>query len=491
MATIASDLLRTRGYVDGAWVESDGGATFPVVNPATGETIAEVPRMGAAETRRAIEAAARALPAWRARTAKDRGRILQRLASAMADRADELASLMVLEQGKPVAEARAEIDYALSFYEWFAAEAVRLDGSVVPTPWHDKRIVVTREPVGVTAGITPWNFPSAMVTRKSAPALSVGCTMVLKPAEQTPLSALAVAALAEEAGIPAGVLSVVTGDAEDAPAIGVEMTSNGLVRKLGFTGSTEVGKLLMRQCAENLTKVSLELGGNAPFIVFDDADLDVAVSSALVAKYRNSGQTCISANRMLVQAGIYDSFVERLQAAVGALRVGDGFTEGVQVGPLIDEPAIGKVEDHVADALDRGAELVAGGERLEGQFYRPSILTGVTAEMRMSREETFGPVAAISRFETEDEAISIANGTPYGLAAYFMTTDLGRTWRVGEALEYGIVGVNTGLVSTEVAPFGGVKQSGIGREGSSYGVDDWVELKYWAVGGITAPGSPP
>ena len=488
VATIAADLIRSNAYVDGRWVDADSGETFPVVNPATGETIVEVPRLGASETRRAIEAAGRALPAWKGRSAKQRARVLNRLATLMAEREEDLATLMVLEQGKPLAEARTEIAYALSFYEWFAEEAKRLDGSVIPSPAADRRIVVTREPVGVTAGITPWNFPSAMVTRKSAPALAVGCTMVLKPAEQTPLSALAIAALAEEAGVPPGVLSIVSGDAEDAPVIGREMTSNPIVRKLGFTGSTEVGKLLMRHCADQVKKVSLELGGNAPFIVFDDADLDIAVYAALVCKFRNSGQTCVSANRMLVQAGIYDAFLERFTADVAALRVADGFAEGVQVGPLIDEPAIAKVESHVADALDRGAELVTGGDRIDGQFYRPSVLTGVGPEMRMSREETFGPVAAISRFETEEEAIAIANGTPYGLAAYYVTSDLARTWRVGEALEYGIVGVNTGLISTEVAPFGGVKESGIGREGSSFGVDDWTELKYWAVGGLQPAG---
>jgi succinate-semialdehyde dehydrogenase/glutarate-semialdehyde dehydrogenase len=471
--------------VDGEWVDADDRSTFAVLNPATGETLAEVPRLGAEETRRAIEAAARALPAWRSRTAKDRARVLVRLASLMAEREDELASLMVLEQGKPMAEARAEIAYALSFYEWFAEEAKRLDGAIVPTPARDRRILVTREPVGVTAGITPWNFPAAMVTRKSAPALAVGCTMVLKPAEQTPLSALAIAALAEKAGVPRGVFSVVTGHGEDAPEIGREMTSNPLVRKLGFTGSTEVGKLLMSQCADQVKKVSLELGGNAPFIVFDDADLEVAIGAALVCKFRTSGQTCISANRILVQDGIYDSFVDGFTSAVERLKVADGFTEGVDVGPLIDEPALEKVEAHVADAVHGGAELVSGGERIEGQFFRPSVITGVTAEMRMTREETFGPVAAIARFDTEEEAIRVANATPYGLAAYYVTTDLGRTWRVGEALEYGILGVNTGFVSTEVAPFGGMKESGIGREGSSYGVDDWVELKYWAIGGLT------
>ena len=484
VATIAPDLLRTRAFVDGRWIEADDGATFPVSDPATGETLADVPRLGAPETRRAIEAAHRALPSWRARSAKDRGAVLKRLAALAADREDDLARLMVLEQGKPLAEARAEVAYALSFYEWFAEEAKRLDGSVIPSPWPDKRIVVTREPVGVTAGITPWNFPAAMVTRKSAPALAVGCTMVLKPAEQTPLSALALAALAEEAGIPPGVFSVVTGSAEDAPAIGGELTSNPLVRKVGFTGSTEVGKLLMRQCADQVKKVSLELGGNAPFIVFDDADLEVAVDAAMICKFRNSGQTCISANRMLVQTGIYDDFLARFTDAVSRLVVADGFTDGAQVGPLIDEPAVAKVEEHVADALERGAERVTGEGRLDGQFYGPSVLVGVDAEMRMSNEETFGPVAAIARFETEEEAIRIANATPYGLAAYYMTTDLGRTWRVGEALEYGILGVNTGLISTEVAPFGGVKESGIGREGSRFGVDDWVELKYWALGGL-------
>ena len=482
---LATDLLRTRAYVDGRWTEADSGETFPVVNPATGETVAEVPRLGAAETRRAVEAAHRALPAWRARTAKERARVLRRLADLMLEREDELAALLVTEQGKPLAEAKAEIAYAASFYEWFGEEAKRLDGSVIPTPWPDKRIVATREPVGVTAGITPWNFPAAMPTRKSAPALAVGCTMVLKPAEQTPLSALAVAALAEEAGVPPGVFSIVTGDAADAPVIGAELTSNPLVRKLGFTGSTEVGKLLMAQCAAQLQKVSLELGGNAPFVVFDDADLEAAVAGAIVCKFRNSGQTCISANRLLVQDGVYDDFVAAFTQAVSSLTVADGFTEGVNVGPLIDEQAVAKVERHVADALAGGAELVTGGARLEGQFFQPSILTGVTAEMAMSCEETFGPVAGIARFRTEEEAIRVANDTPYGLAAYFYSRDLGRVWRVGEALEYGILGVNTGLISTEVAPFGGVKESGIGREGSSYGVDDWVELKYMCLGGIT------
>jgi succinate-semialdehyde dehydrogenase/glutarate-semialdehyde dehydrogenase len=484
MTAVESDLLRSRGFVGGAWVDADSGETFPVVNPATGDVVAEVPRMGAAETRRAIAAAERALPAWRGRTAKERARVLRRLADLMAERAGELAALLVTEQGKPLAEANAEIAYAASFFEWFGEEAKRLDGRTIPAPWPGSRIVVTREPIGVTAGITPWNFPSAMPARKSAPALAVGCTMVLKPAEQTPLSALAIAALAEEAGVPPGVLSIVTGDAEDAPAIGGELTSSPIVRKLGFTGSTEVGKLLMAQCAGGLKKVSLELGGNAPFIVFDDADLDDALAGALVCKFRNSGQTCISANRMLVQYGIFDAFLERFTAAVAKLKVADGFAEGVDVGPLIDEPALAKVERHVGDAIEGGAELVVGGGRIDGQFFEPSVLTGVTAEMAMSCEETFGPVAGLARFSTEEEAVRIANDTPYGLAAYFYSRDTGRVWRVGEALEYGIVGVNTGFISTEVAPFGGVKESGIGREGSSYGVDDWVELKYWALGGL-------
>ena len=484
MTTLAPDLLRDQAYVDGAWVDADSGATFPVVDPATGVTIAEVPRMGAAETRRAIEAAQRAFPAWKHKTAKDRARILRRLADLMMERSDDLAALLVREQGKPLFEAKAEIGYAASFYEWFAAVAKRLDGRVIPQSLPDRRIVVLREAIGVTAGITPWNFPAAMPTRKSAPALAVGCTMVLKPAEQTPLTALAIAALAEEAGVPAGVFSVVTGDAVDAPAIGGEMTSNAIVRKLGFTGSTEVGKLLMAQCAGQVKKVSLELGGNAPFIVFDDADLEGAVAGAVMCKFRNSGQTCISANRFLIQDGIYEEFVGAFTEAVSALVVADGFTEGAQVGPLIDGPAVAKVERHVADALARGADLRVGGKRLEGQFFEPSVLTGVTMDMAMSCEETFGPVAGINRFATDAEAVAIANDTPYGLSAYFYTRDLERTWRVAEGLEYGIVGINTGFISSEVAPFGGMKESGIGREGSSYGVDDWVELKYLAMGGI-------
>jgi succinate-semialdehyde dehydrogenase/glutarate-semialdehyde dehydrogenase len=482
-----TDLLRRQAFVGGRWADADSGATFPVTNPANGETVADVPRMGAAETRRAIEAAQAAFGGWRHTPARVRARVMRRWADLMLERREGLAALLVTEQGKPLAEALAEIEYAASFCEWFGEQAKRLDGDVIPSPWPNARILATREPIGVTAGITPWNLPSAMVTRKAAPALAAGCTMVLKPAEQTPLSALAVAALAEEAGLPPGVLSIVTGAAEDAPVIGAELTSNRIVRKLGFTGSTEVGKLLMRQCSAQVKKVSLELGGNAPFIVFDDADLDAAVAGALLCKFRNSGQMCISANRLLVQDGIYDAFVERFTAAVGGLQVGDGFSEGVNVGPLIDEQAVEKVERHVADALSGGAELVAGGARLHGQFFEPSVLTGVTPAMAIAREETFGPVAGIARFATEQDAVRIANDTPYGLAAYFYSRDLGRVNRVGEALEYGIVGVNTGFISSEAGPFGGVKESGIGREGSSLGIDEWVEVKYWALGGLGEP----
>ncbi len=482
MTAVVPDRSAAQAFVGGGWVDADSGATFPVTNPATGETLAELPRMGAAETSASARRAERALPAWKNATAKERALVLRRWADLMLEHEDELARLMVLEQGKPLAEALVEVRYAASFYEWFGEEAKRVYGDTIPTPWADKRILVTKEAVGVTAGITPWNFPAAMPTRKSAPALAAGCTMVLKPAEQTPLCALAIAALGEEAGVPAGVFSVVTAAAEDAPAIGAEMTSSPVVRKLGFTGSTEVGKLLMAQCAPGLKKISLELGGNAPFVVFDDADLDEAVAGAVTCKYRNSGQTCISANRLLVQEGVHDGFVARFTEAVRGLVVADGLTEGVNVGPLIDEPAVEKVERHVADARERGAELLVGGERIEGQFFQPSVLVDVPADAAMSVEETFGPVAGIARFATEEEAVRIANDTPYGLAAYFYSQGLARVTRVAEALEYGILGINTGLISTEVAPFGGVKESGIGREGSSYGIDEWLELKYWAVG---------
>jgi len=479
-------LLRTQAYIDGAWVDADDGATFAVTDPATGAVIATVPRMGAAETRRAIAAADVALRGWRRRTAKERATIMRAWADLMMRHQRDLAVLLTAEQGKPLAEAMGEIAYAASFLEWFGEEAKRVYGDTIPQHQGDKRIVVLKEPIGVCAGITPWNFPTAMITRKAAPALSAGCTMVLKPAEQTPLSALALLVLAERAGLPAGVLSVVTGDAADAPAIGGELTGNPTVRKLGFTGSTEVGKLLMAQCAGTVKKVSLELGGNAPFIVFDDADLDAAVEGALICKFRNTGQTCISANRLLVQDGVFDHFAERFGAAVRRLTVGPGTEAGVQSGPLIDEPALEKVERHIADATSKGAEVVVGGGRHArgGTFFEPTLLTGVTMDMAMSNEETFGPVAGLQRFTTEDEAIAIANDTPYGLAAYFYARDIGRVWRVSEGLEYGIVGLNTGLISTEVAPFGGMKESGIGREGSKYGLDEWLEVKYVCMGGI-------
>jgi succinate-semialdehyde dehydrogenase / glutarate-semialdehyde dehydrogenase len=486
MTALAGDLLLSRAYLDGQWVEADSGESFEVTNPASGDVLASVPRMGAAETRRAIDAAAHALPGWRAMLAKDRARIMRRWADLMMERSEQLSALLTAEQGKPLAESRVEVAYAASFLEWFGEEGKRVYGDTIPTYTPDRRVLVTKEPVGVTAGITPWNFPAAMPTRKAAPAIGAGCTMVLKPAEQTPLTALAVMKLGEEAGLPPGVLSVVTGDASDAPEIGAEMTSNPVVRKLGFTGSTEVGKLLMAQCAGQVKKVSLELGGNAPFIVFDDADLEEAVEGALICKYRNSGQTCISANRILVQDQAFDEFVERFAERVVRLMVADGFTDGVNVGPLIDRPAFEKVQRHVEDALDSGAELLLGGGPHErgGQFFEPSVLTGVTDTMAMSNEETFGPVAGITRFATEEEAIRKANDTPYGLSSYFFSRSMARIWRVSEALEYGILGINTGLISTEVAPFGGMKESGIGREGSKYGIDEWLELKYLCMGGL-------
>jgi succinate-semialdehyde dehydrogenase/glutarate-semialdehyde dehydrogenase len=465
-------------------LSSDSGATFPVDDPATGDLVREVPRMGAAETTRALHAAADALPAWRGLLAKERARIMRRWSDLMLENLEPLSRLLTTEQGKPIAESRVEIEYAASFLEWFGEEAKRVYGDTIPTYLHDRRIVVTKDPIGVTAGITPWNFPAAMVTRKAAPALAAGCTMVLKPAEQTPLSALAVAKLGEEAGLPPGVLGIVTGSAEDAPEIGRTMTSSPIVRKLGFTGSTEVGKLLMAQCAPQIKKVSLELGGNAPFIVFDDADLDAAVEGALTCKFRNSGQTCISANRIYVQASVYDEFLTRLTEAASALKVGSGLEAGTRIGPLIEQQAIDKVERHVTDALDRGGELLTGGEHLGGLFYAPTVISGVTADAAMACEETFGPVAGLARFTTEDEVVTLANDTPYGLAGYFYSRDVGRIWRVAEALEYGILGINTGFISTEVAPFGGVKESGIGREGSKYGIEEWLEIKYLCVGGI-------
>jgi succinate-semialdehyde dehydrogenase/glutarate-semialdehyde dehydrogenase len=474
-------LLRELGCIDGDWTSADGGATLPVHNPATGVTLASIPNMGAAETRRAIAAAARALPAWSARTAKDRALLLRRWFDLILENQEDLAQLMTAEQGKPLAESKGEIAYAASFIEWFAEEGKRLYGDVIPGHQADKRIVVLRQPVGVVAAVTPWNFPSAMITRKAGPALAAGCTMVLKPATQTPLSALALAELANRAGIPAGVFNVVTGSAS---AIGGEMTANPSVRKLTFTGSTVVGKMLMAQCAGTMKKVSLELGGNAPFIVFDDADLDAAVQGAIASKFRNTGQTCVCANRLLVQAGIYDEFTRKLTRAVGALRVGDGLAGPTDQGPLIDAKALAKVEEHVADALSKGATLALGGKRhaLGGTFFEPTILTGVTPAMMVAREETFGPVAPLFKFQTEAEAVAMANDTEFGLAAYLYTRDLARSWRVSEAIEYGIVGINTGLISTEVAPFGGVKESGAGREGSKYGILDYTELKYLCVG---------
>src|SRR5271156_1674644 len=476
-------LLREMCFIDGGWVPADGGGTLAVGNPATAEQLGLIPNMGAAECRRAIAAAAAALPAWAARTAKERAVALRRWFDLMLLHQEDLARIMTAEQGKPLAEALGEILYAASFIEWFAEEGKRLYGDIIPGHQTDKRILVLRQPVGVVAAITPWNFPSAMITRKAGPALAAGCTMVLKPATQTPLSALALAELAVRAGVPAGVFNVITGSAA---AIGGEMTSNPAVRKLTFTGSTEIGKKLMVQCADTVKKVSLELGGNAPFIVFDDADLDAAVQGAIASKYRNTGQTCVCANRVLVQAGVYDEFARKLTAAVAPLRVGDGLAGLTDQGPLIDAKAVIKVEEHIADALAKGAKLVLGGKRhaLGGSFFEPTILTGVTPNMLVAREETFGPVAPLFKFESEAQAVHMANDTEFGLAAYVYTRDLARSFRVCEALEYGIVGLNTGIISTEVAPFGGMKESGIGREGSRYGILDYTEIKYLCIGGV-------
>jgi succinate-semialdehyde dehydrogenase / glutarate-semialdehyde dehydrogenase len=479
-------LLLDKGHVGGKWIDADSGEAFEVVDPATGEVLAHVPRMGVAETRRAIEAAAEAYPEWRSLLAKERAQILRRWADSLLEHVDDLALLLTAEQGKPLAESKAELVYAASFLEWFGEEAKRVYGDTIPTYMQDRRVVVLRQPIGASAGITPWNFPAAMPARKAAPALAAGNTMVLKPAEQTPLTALAVMKLGEEAGLSPGVLSVVTGNAADAPTIGSEMTSNPLVRKVGFTGSTEVGKLLMGQCSKQLKKISLELGGNAPFIVFDDAQLDAAVAGTLLCKYRNSGQTCISANRILVQEGIYDDYLAKLVEGVTKLKVGAGTEADVAVGPIIDDTGFAKVRRHVENALEGGAVLVAGGKPhgLGRTFFEPTVLVDVRPEMAMSCEETFGPVAGIARFSTEEEAVRAANDTPYGLAAYFYSRDVGRIWRVSEALDYGIVGINTGFISTEVAPFGGMKESGIGREGSKYGIDDWLEIKYLAMAGV-------
>ena len=473
-------LLKDRCLIGGAWV---GTPKLEVRNPATGALIGRVPDLGASETRAAIEAAHEAFPAWSGKLAKERAAILRRWYELQRDHKEDLALLMTTEQGKPLAEARGEVDYASSFTEFFAEEAKRIYGEIIPTPKESGRVLVLKQPIGVVGAITPWNFPLAMITRKVSPALAAGCTVVVKPAPETPLSALALAALAERAGLPAGVLNVVTGDAE---AIGGELTSNPDVRMITFTGSTEVGKLLMRQAAGTVKKLALELGGNAPFIVFDDADLDAAVQGALASKYRNSGQTCVCANRILVQAAIYDRFAEKLAGEVAKLKVGDGTVAGVTQGPLINDAAVVKVEAHVKDAIAKGARVVAGGKRhaLGRSFYEPTVLADVTPAMRLAQEETFGPLAPLFRFGDESEAIAIANNTPYGLAAYFYTRDLARAWRVAEALEYGIVGVNEGIISSELAPFGGMKESGLGREGSHHGIEEFIELKYVMMGGL-------
>jgi succinate-semialdehyde dehydrogenase / glutarate-semialdehyde dehydrogenase len=490
VSLIDSKLFRQSNYVDGAWIDARSGGTINVDNPATGEIVGTVPKCGAAETRAAIEAADRALPAWRKKTAKERATVVRRWYELMIEHQEDLARLMTIEQGKPLTESKGEVVYAASFLEWFAEEAKRVYGDTIPGHQADKRIVVIKQPIGVVACITPWNFPLAMVTRKAGPALAAGCTVVLKPASQTPFSALALAELAERAGVPKGVLNVVTGTASE---IGGEMTSNPTVRKLSFTGSTEVGKLLMEQCSKTVKKVSLELGGNAPFIVFDDADVDAAVEGAMESKYRNTGQTCVCVNRIYVQDAVYDAFAEKLSAAVRTLSPMNGLEPGANQGPLIDDKAVLKVEEHIEDATKKGAKIVVGGKRHArgGRFFEPTVLVNVTPSMMVAREETFGPVAPLFRFTTEDEAITMANDTEFGLAAYFYGRDIGRVWRVAEALESGMVGINTGLISTEVAPFGGVKESGLGREGSKYGIEEFLEIKYLCLGGIwgRGPGS--
>ena len=473
-------LFRNQSYIDGEWAEADSGKRFDVDNPADGSIVGSVPQCGGEETRRAIAAANAALPAWRAMTAKQRSILLRKWYELMLQNADDLALILTTEQGKPIAEAKGEIMYGASFIEWFAEEGKRIYGDVIPPHLADKRLIIIKQPIGVTAAITPWNFPNAMITRKAAPALAAGCTMVIKPAEQTPFSALAMAELAHRAGIPKGVLNVVTGDANSSIAIGKEMCANPIVRKLTFTGSTEVGRILMRQCADTIKKLSLELGGNAPFIVFDDADLDAAAEGLMQSKYRNAGQTCVSANRIYVQAPVYDAFAEKVKIKMAALKVGRGTDAGVNIGPLIDEQGLAKVEAHLADAVAKGATVVSGGKRhaLGGRFYEPTLLTNVPMSAMVSKEETFGPVAPLIKFNTEDEAVALANDSEFGLASYFFARDVGRVFRVGEALESGMVGINTGIFSNEVAPFGGVKQSGLGREGSKYGIEDYLEIKY-------------
>ena len=480
------DLFRQQAYIGGRWCDAESGATIEVNNPATGEILGTVPRMGANETWRAIEAAKDAFADWGRRPAKERSDLMRGWYDLIMANVDDLGALMTAEQGKPLAEAKGEVAYAASFIEWFAEEAKRVYGDTIPSPWQDRRLVVIKQPIGVCAAITPWNFPAAMIARKAGPALASGCTIVSKPAESTPYSALALAVLAERAGIPAGVLNVLTGEPKE---IGGEMTSNPDVRKITFTGSTEVGRLLMKQSADTIKKLSLELGGNAPFIVFDDADLDEAVEGAIISKYRNAGQTCVCANRLYVQAGVYDAFAGKLVAAVGTLKVGNGFDPEVLQGPLIDFAAVEKIEDHIQDAVAKGGRVLLGGKRhaLGQTFFEPTVLSEVTAQMKVAREETFGPLAPLFRFESDEEGIQMANDTEFGLASYFYSRDVGRAWRAAEALDCGIVGINTGLISNEVAPFGGVKQSGLGREGSHYGMDEFLEVKYLCFGGLASP----
>lgn len=477
------DLFRRQAYIGGKWCDADSAATLEVNNPATGEILGTVPKMGANETRRAIQAAKDAFVDWSRKPAKERSILLRRWHDLIMTNVEDLGKLMTAEQGKPVTEAKGEVAYAASFIEWFAEEAKRVYGDTIPSPWNDRRLVVIKQPIGVCAAMTPWNFPAAMITRKAGPALASGCTMVAKPASATPFSALALAALAERAGIPAGVFNVLTGSSN---AIGGEMTSNSDVRKVTFTGSTEVGRLLMKQSADTIKKLSLELGGNAPFIVFDDADLDAAVEGAIISKYRNAGQTCVCANRLYVQAGVYDAFAQKLVTAVKKLKVGNGFEPGVLQGPLIDRAAVEKVEEHIQDAVSQGARVLLGGKRhsLGQTFFEPTVLGDVTPRMKVAREETFGPVAPLFRFESDEQAIQMANDTEFGLASYFYSRNIGRIWRAAEGLECGMVGINTGLISNEVAPFGGVKQSGLGREGSHYGIEEFVEIKYLCFGGV-------
>ena len=477
-------LLRHQAYINGAWI--DGASSFKVENPANGEVIGSVPNLGTKETQNAIDAAAAAFPAWSAKTGKERAAVMRKWFDLLIAHTDDLATLMTAEQGKPLAEAKGEVVYGASFIEWFAEEAKRVSGDVMASTWSDKRMVVLKQPIGVCVSITPWNFPIAMITRKVAPAIAAGCTIVIKPAEQTPLSALALAELAHQAGLPPGVLNIITADSDKSIEVGKLLCSSPIVRHLSFTGSTPVGRILMQQCAPTVKKLGLELGGHAPFIVFDDADLDAAVEGAIQSKYRNAGQTCVCTNRFYVHEKVYDEFVEKLGARAGKIKVGNGFEANVGQGPMIDAQAVAKVEEHVADAQAKGARLVTGGKRsaLGGLFYEPTVLANVKGDMIIMREETFGPVAAVVKFKTEEEAIAAANDTEFGLASYFYSRDIGRVWRVAEKLEYGMVGINTGLISNEVAPFGGIKQSGLGREGSVYGMDEYLELKYLCMGGI-------